>query len=173
MNHPSLRPLQIVIEQAERQRDEARSRRSRADAALQAAEQQQRQLADYQRESEARWLAQFRQGAAITLVQVQHDFVGRLQGAVAMQAQQVERLRRECERVAAAHVVAEQKLAAVRKLADQRAQVLLLGALRREQKQMDELAARAGQRPRAEAMAAATDPSDDGWPADDDPAAAW
>jgi flagellar FliJ protein len=169
MNHPSLRPLHILVEQAERQRDEALARRGRADAALQAAEQQQRQLGDYQQESEARWLAQFRQGAAITLVQAYHDFVGRLQGAVELQAQQVERLRRECERVAAAHVAAEQKLAAIRKLRDQRAQTLLLGALRREQKQMDELAARAGQRPRNEAMA--MDPSDEGWPVDDRAAA--
>lgn len=167
MNHPSLRPLHILVEQAERQRDEALARRGRADAALQAAEQQQRQLADYEQESAARWLAQFREGAAITLVQVHHDFVGRLQGAVAMQAQQVERLRREAERVAAAHVAAEQKLAAIRKLLDQRRQTLLAAALRREQKQMDELAARAGQHPRVEAMAAAADLADDGWPADD------
>lgn len=170
MNHPSLRPLHLLIEQAERQRDEALARRGRADAALQAAEQQQRQLADYQQESQARWLAQFRQGAAITLVQVHHDFVDRLQGAVAMQAQQVERLRRETERVAAAHVAAEQKLAAIRKLLDQRSQTLLAAALRREQRQMDELAARAGQRPRAEAMAALADVRDDGWPPDDGPA---
>jgi len=165
MNHPSLRPLLLVVEQAERLRDEALARRGRADAALQAAEQQQRQLGEYQRESEARWLAQFRQGAAITLVQAYHDFVGRLQGAVAMQAQQVERLRRESERVAAAHVVTEQKLAAIRKLLDQRRQALLAAAQRREQKQMDELAARAGQRPRAEASAAEL--ADEGWPADE------
>lgn len=167
MDHPSLRPLQILIEQAERQRDEALARRGRADAAVQAAEQQQRQLADYQQDSQARWLAQFREGAAITLVQVHHDFVGRLQSAVELQAQQVERLRREGERVAAAHVAAEQKLAAIRKLLDQRRQSLLFAALRREQRQMDELAARAGQRPRAEAMAAAVDSSDDGWTPDD------
>lgn len=167
MNHPSLRPLLILIEQAERQRDEARARRSRADAALQAAEQQQSQLGDYRQESEVRWLAQFREGAAITLLQTFHEFSARLQSAVEMQAQQVERQHRECERAAAVHVAAEQKLAAIRKLFDQRAQSLLLGALRREQKQMDELAARAGQRPRAEAMAAVAESSDDGWPADD------
>lgn len=150
MNHPSLQPLQLLLEQAERERDEARARQGRAEAALAGAERQQQQLSDYRQECEARWTEQFRQGAAVTLLQCYHDFVGRLHGAVDQQAQQIQRLRQERERVAAATLAAELRVAAVRKLIERRRQTLLSAVAKREQKQMDEMAARAGQRRQAE-----------------------
>lgn len=148
--HSSLRPLMVLLDQAERERDQALAGQNRAEAALLAARRQQQQLADYRQECETRWTEQFRQGVAMTLLQCYHDFVGRLHGAVDQQAQQIERLCQERERAGAVTLAAELRLAAVRKLLERRSQALLRSANAREQKQMDEMAARAGWQRRPE-----------------------
>lgn len=160
MNHPSLQPLQLLLEQAERERDEARARQGRAEATLAGAERQQQQLSDYRQECETRWTEQFRQGAAVTLLQCYHEFVGRLHGAVDQQAQQIQRLGQERERAAGQTLAAELRVAAVRKLIERRSQALLSAAAHREQKQMDEMAARAGQRRLTELAGAETGQGD-------------
>lgn len=142
MTHPTLRPLMVLLEQAERERDQALAGQSRAEAALDAARQQQQQLGDYRQECETRWTQQFRQGVAMTLVQCYHDFIGRVHGAVDLQAQQIDRLQQERDRASAETLAAETRVAAVRKLLERRSEALLRSAQQREQKQMDELAAR-------------------------------
>lgn len=144
MTHPSLQPLMILLEQAEGERDNALASQNRALAAVEAAERQQQQLSDYRQECENRWTQQFRQGVAMTLLQCYHEFVGRLHGAVDLQGQQIERLRQEGERARAATLAAELRVAAVQKLLERRSAALLRSAAQREQKQMDEMAARAG-----------------------------
>lgn len=151
MIHPSLRPLMVLLDQAERERDQALAAQNRAESALAGAKRQQQQLADYRQESDARWTQQFQQGVAMTLLQCYHDFAGRLQGAVDQQVKQIERLHLERERAGEVTLAAELRLAAVKKLLERRGQALLRSASQREQKQMDELAARAGwQQRRAE-----------------------
>lgn len=146
MIHSSLQPLLLLLEHAQEQRDQALAGRQQADAQLLQGRQQKSQLDDYQRDCETRWRNEFRQGVAVPLLQCYHGFVERLDGAVQMQQQQVLRLQRDCESAAAALMAAELKLASVRKLLERRQKALAHQAERAEQKQMDEMAARAGQR---------------------------
>jgi flagellar FliJ protein len=145
MAHSSLRPLLLLLEHAQEQRDQALAQRQRADAQLLQARQQQAQLDDYRRDCDARWQGEFRQGVAVSLLQCYHEFAGRLQTAMQMQEQQVGRLEQEGASAGAALMAAELKLASVRKLLERRQLALSQRAERAEQKQMDEMAARAGQ----------------------------
>ncbi len=141
--HPSLQPLVVLLEQAERDRDDALARQQKVDQQLGAARTQEGALRDYRNEYQNRWGQQFRQGVTMTLMSCYHEFVGRLHGAVDMQGQQVERLGRERERVAAEVLAAELRVASVKKLIERRESALVRNAERRSQKQMDELATRA------------------------------
>lgn len=143
MNHPTLQPLRILLEQAESERDAALQRQRKVERSLAAAEQQAEQLHQYRAEYEGRWSQQLKRGMAITLVQVYQDFVGRLHGAVDQQGQQVERLRSELARCMADTVAAELRVASVGKLIGRRESALMRSAAQREQKQFDELASRA------------------------------
>ncbi len=141
----SLQPLLLLLEHAQQQRDQALARRQRADAQRLQAQQQQTQLEDYRRDCEERWQGQCRQGVDMALLQCYHGFVGRLHGAVDQQGLHIARLTQEAERAAAELMAAELRLASVRKLLERRQATQLHQALRAEQKQMDEMAARAGQ----------------------------
>jgi flagellar FliJ protein len=143
MTHPTLQPLQVLLEQAEQDRDEALARQVQAERALQAAQAQQAQLHDYRSEYENRWGSQFRQGVTMTLVQCYQDFVGRLHGAVDLQGQQVERAQHALERVRHETLAAELRVASVRKLMERREGALLRQSDRRDQKSQDEMASRA------------------------------
>ena len=145
MAHSSLRPLLLLLEHAQEQRDQALAQRQRADVQLMQGRQQQAQLDDYRRDCDARWQGEFRQGVAVTVLQGYHEFVGRLQTAMQMHEQQVARLEQDSGSAAAALMAAELKLASVRKLLERRQMALQQQAERAEQKQMDERAARAGQ----------------------------
>lgn len=146
MNHPSLRPLLLLLEHAESERDQVLARQRRADAAVLQAQNQQTQLRAYRDETQARWTGQMRSTAvSVTMLQCYRDFDERLHGAVEMQGLQVERLRAEQQRAQADTLAAELRVASVRKLLERRSHALLQAADRREQKQMDEMAARAGQ----------------------------
>lgn len=143
MIHPTLQPLVVLLEHAERDRDEALSRQVRAEQALIAAQAQQTQLNDYRSEYESRWGAQFRKGVTMTLMQCYQDFVGRLHGAVDLQGQQVQRLTHAFERARHETLAAELRTASVKKLIERREVALLQRADRRDQKAQDELASRA------------------------------
>lgn len=143
MNHPSLQPLQVLLEQAEHERDAALARQNQARQAHAAAQAQQTQLHDYRREYEHRWSAQFREGVTMTLMQCYQDFVARLHGAVDLQGEQVGRLAQVLERHRAETLAAEMRVASVRKLIERRQLALLLGDERRAQKTQDEQASRA------------------------------
>lgn len=143
MSHPSLQPLFVLLEQAERDRDEALSRQRRAQDQLEAARAQESSLREYRSDYQDRWGQQFRQGVAMTLVHCYHDFVGRLHGAVDHQEQQVERLSRDGERARAEVLAAELRVASVRKLIERREMTMVRSAERRDQKGQDEMASRA------------------------------
>ncbi len=154
MTHPSLQPLFVLLEQAERDRDDALSRQRRAQDQLSAARAQESSLRAYRHEYQERWGQQFRQGETMTLVHCYHDFVGRLHGAVDHQGQQVERLARDGERAQAEVLAAELRVASVRKLIERRETAMARSAERRDQKGQDEMASRAAwQRLQTERMA--------------------
>lgn len=143
MTHSTLQPLQVLLEQAERERDDALSAQRRVEASLSAAVDQQDQLAAYRSDYEQRWGAQLRGGVTMTLMQCYQEFRGRLVGAVDLQGQQVDRLQTQLDAARTATLAAEVRVAAVRKLIERRSQAIWLRGERREQKQQDEFASRA------------------------------
>ncbi|MEY4753368.1 MAG: hypothetical protein RJA44_1043 [Pseudomonadota bacterium] len=143
MNHSSLHNLQMLLEHAERARDEALARLLRAEAAARQAEQQARHLHDYRDECDQRWNGQFRRvGTAITLVQCYQQFAGRLDTAVGMQNQQMQRLQADTERQRAEVQHCELRVASVRKLIERRSRQISLDLERQDQKLTDERASR-------------------------------
>jgi flagellar FliJ protein len=143
MTHPTLQPLVVLLEQAERDRDEALARQRRVESALTSAEVQAEQLVAYRADCEGRWGPQFRKGVTMTLLQVYHEFAGRLHGAVGQQGQQIERLRADLARCLADTVAAELRVASVNKLIERREAAMNRTVAQREQKQTDEYASRA------------------------------
>lgn len=143
MAHSStLQPLLVLLEHAERQRDDALTAQRKVEAGLTAALAQQQQLSDYRSEYEQRWTAQFRTGVTMVLMQCYQEFLGRLRGAVDMQGHQVARLRLELDHARSATMAAEVRVASVRKLIERRETAHTRNTERREQKQQDEFASR-------------------------------
>jgi flagellar FliJ protein len=139
----SLHALTLLLEQAERSRDEALARQQQAEDRLRAAEGQASQLSDYRGQTERRWSAQFREGATVTLLHCYQGFIGRLHGAEDQQAGVVERTREDLERCRAETLAEEQRVFAVRKLIERRQLALRQRADRQEQKLFDEMGTRA------------------------------
>ncbi|MBI3157174.1 MAG: flagellar export protein FliJ [Burkholderiales bacterium] len=138
----ALRPLQAVLEIAERERDRARDALLRAEAAEDAARHQDELLARYARELDQRWGA--RAGAAGSPAQLQHahDFGRRIDDARAQQRAQRVQLGERVERARAQWRSCEQRLAALRKLVERRLLALAADESRRAQRLSDESALR-------------------------------
>lgn len=145
----SIVALQALREQAERGRDQALMQLEQARRALDRTEQQAAQLSGYRHETQQRWQAQFRSGAAITLVHCYHDFVSRLHGAEVHSASGVQSARARMEAAQADLRDAELRLASVERLIERREDALGHGLRQREQRQLDEAAARASLRLRS------------------------
>ncbi|MEY2653796.1 MAG: hypothetical protein RLZZ524_824 [Pseudomonadota bacterium] len=143
MTHPTLQPLFVLLEQAERTRDDIAAEQARAEQAHAAAQAQQAQLHGYRQDYQQRWQQQFAHGVAIALANCYHDFAGRLDGVVAMQAEQVQRAAQVLEQLRERRLAAEVRVASVRKLIERREALMRAQGERREQKGADELASRA------------------------------
>jgi flagellar FliJ protein len=143
MQHPSVQPLNVLLEQAERERDEAMAQQQRADAVLRGAEQQVEQLLAYRGDCERRWSERSRAGTTPTLMHCHLGFMSRLQHAVDMQGDVVRRARAEVERCRKELLAQELRVASVRKLIERREAALAQHADRVEQKMFDEIASRA------------------------------
>lgn len=139
----TLAPLRLLLELAERQRDEAIGVHRRAQAAHRAAIEQAQQLEQYRLDYEQRWQSQFRTQVAIELLQRYQDFKARLTLAVDQQHRAVDHAAVPVERAMVALQAIELRCASVRKLIDRRLLEERLAADRRDQKQTDEAAARA------------------------------
>jgi flagellar FliJ protein len=137
-----LQPLIALLAQTERQRDLALADQVKAQAASEAAQAQADQLLAYRREYEVRWRAQFCQEGRIELVRCYQGFVERLTQAVDQQARAAQMARMQLERATTIVREHELKLAAVRKVVDQRLADSRRDSERGEQKQTDELAGR-------------------------------
>lgn len=143
MTHPTLQPLMILLEHAERDRDEALVRQREAQAVLDAARSQAQQIEAYRDETQGRWSHQFRSGVTVSLMHCYHDFVNRLHGAVDQQSERIERLEADTSRCQDDVLAAELRVASVRKLIERREAVLARSGQRAERRAEDEFASRA------------------------------
>jgi flagellar protein FliJ len=135
--------LHLLLQQAERARDEAVMRQQQAERQLRAAQSQGEQLSAYRGDCEQRWTQRFRQGSGIDIVQCYQGFIQRLHGAVAMQDDVMQRAAVQLERARAQTVKEELRVASIRALVERREAAARLAHERREQKMQDDMAARA------------------------------
>jgi flagellar FliJ protein len=142
MNH-DLQPLMALLGQTESERDAALALQQRAQAELQAAQAQAEQLVQYRREYEQRWGERFSSAGHIELVHSYHGFMTRLTQAVEHQRRAAAQASTALDRACAVLVEQEMRVASVRKLIERRVQEMQRHTERREQGQLDELAARA------------------------------
>ena len=138
-----LQPLMALLGQTESERDSALASHQRARSAHQAAVAQASQLVEYRREYEQRWGERFSSAGHIELVQSYHGFMARLTQAVDHQQRVADQASGQLDRAGSALVEQEMRVASVRKLIERRVQELQRHSERREQNQLDELAARA------------------------------
>lgn len=139
---PSSHPLQLLVQQAQQQRDQAQSALRRAAEAAAQAQQQNEQLRSYRDDYQRRWSAQFHQGATMEILQCYRSFMQRLDQAVTMQARQADLATARQAQARTDLIESERRVAAVRKLLERRAAEHTQLQRRREQKHSDELAQR-------------------------------
>lgn len=142
MTHDTLQPLLMLLEQLERERDQALSAEQQARQALDAARAQGEKLQQYRREYEARWRLQTRQGQSMEVVQYYQNFMQQLQRAEQFQHERIAGAKKTADKVRAALLALQLRVASVRKLIDRRQQDAARAAQRLEQKVTDEQAAR-------------------------------
>jgi flagellar FliJ protein len=138
----NLQPLIALLAQTERQRDLALADQLKAQSTSAAAQTQAEQLLDYRRDYEQRWSAQFCREGRIELVRCYQGFIERLSQAVDQQARSAQLAKVQLERATTVVREHEVKLAAVRKVVEQRLAESQREHDRIDQKQTDELAAR-------------------------------
>lgn len=145
--NPSIDPLMALLGQAERERDDALGDTRRAAEAFQAAQAQAEQLVAYRSEYEARFREQFSRNGSVSILQCYQGFSARLGQAIDQQQQVALHAERRVEVAREALRNQEVRVASVRKLLERRLQELRQSAERRDQKQTDEVAARAAWAP--------------------------
>ncbi len=142
----NVQTLQIILEQAERERDAALVAVQQAQARLQAAQAQASDLAQYQGEYQARWQTQFRAGSGIETVHAYQGFGNRLTDAIDKQGQLTGVLEARLHAARAALAERETRVASMRKLIERRVHEAQLRVNKLEQKASDEFGQRMGRR---------------------------
>ena len=141
--HDDLKPLALLLAQAERQRDEALAEQFRAEALRRAAQAQAEQLVAYRRDYERRWSAEFCRDGKIELVRCYQGFMQRLTQAVEQQERVAAHATVQTERAEAIARGHEIRAAGLRKLVERRLREGEIAAARHEQKESDDRAVRA------------------------------
>lgn len=136
-----LSALIVAVEIASRKRDEARHALQEALAVQQAAQAQLHQLQDYARETEQRWGMQADTRVQPEVMYHHYQFMDRLGHAAGLQASVVGDQAARVENARRGLMEAEQRLASLRKVVEQRRRELEQAQARMEQKQTDERAA--------------------------------
>lgn len=136
--------LMLLLEHAERERDEAQQALQRAQNELVSAQAQMEQIVGYRRDYEQRYAAQFRQGGAIEVVRHYQSFMQRMNQAVDHQTLVVRQQEQRLPEARALLQERELKVASIRKLIERREDDARRRQDRRDQKATDEAAARAG-----------------------------
>ncbi len=137
----NLSALQVAVDAATRQRDDARRLLQQMQRARDAAQGQLVQIESYAREIEARWGMQ--EGTVMLPERLFHlyQFLGRLEHAAGLQKTVLQDHDQRVASAAQALLHAELRLTSLRKVLERRAQELALRQMRQDQKQTDERAA--------------------------------
>lgn len=153
--------LQLLLEQAERERDSALGRLRQAEQTLQLSEVQAAQLADYREDYRRRAPAINGRGAHIELVRCHHGFMQRLDQAIEQQRGTLQHHRQTATSLRETLLECEMRVAAMRKLQQQRATESARRAARQEQRHTDEAALRVALRRHSAAAPDAPGAADD------------
>ncbi len=135
------RDLAVLMELAQRRRDDAVQALAAVRREQQTAQSQMAQLQAYTREADARWLQRASGGVTPTLLATQRQFVARLEEAIAFQTDVLQRLQERVARAEAQVQHAERALATLQRIQQRRLQRWLEQQRRAEQKATDEMAA--------------------------------
>ena len=138
----AIQPLLLVLEAAEKARDEALSMLEGGQRQYDAARQQAQSLNDWRRDYQQRWQKQFQQSGGMEIMRCYQDFMRRLSDAQIEQDRRVEQARHAMERCRLELIERERRVAAVSQLIDRRHLEQRRVEQRQEQKATDEIAAR-------------------------------
>lgn len=138
----SLKTLLLAVELASRQRDAANQVLAETQQVLVQAQQQMLQLQTYARETEVRWELQGQQSTTPELMTHHYQFMDRLSQAMDMQGSVIREQEGRVAQARAVLVQADQRLASFRKVCDRRRADLARDQSRKEQREVDEMAAR-------------------------------
>ena len=137
-----MQSLLMVLESAEKERDEALRALEAARQSHESARQQAQSLHDWRQDYQRRWQAQFKQSGGVEIVRCYQDFIQRLADAVTEQDRRVDLADQQVARARALLIERERRVAAVSQLIDRRQAELMHKQARQEQKATDEMAAR-------------------------------
>lgn len=134
--------LRTLLEREQKRRDDQMAVVRNAVANAEAQQQQADGLSGYRTEYCQKWSAQFQRAATIEILRSYHGFLSRLDQAITQQQSVVEHARRMVEVQRQRLVEREVRVATVERLIQRREAMLAKIADRRDQKNLDEMAAR-------------------------------
>ena len=137
-----LQLLQMLLERECKRRDEVQSILRSAHANLDAQRQQADGLKTYRSEYCAKWSANFQQAAQMEILRSYHGFLARLDQAITQQANVVAHAQRAVDAAKQRLLEKEIRVKTVERLIERRKALLARIVDRREQKNLDEMAAR-------------------------------
>jgi len=138
----ALHTLQVLLEQAEAERDQAQRALAEMLARARAAQTQADSLLQYRTEYEQRWGTEFANGGSVQILQCYQNFSGRLEEAITSQGQRAQQADQRVDGARARLAALEMRVASVTKLIERRRAEIERIAARQEQKFGDELSAR-------------------------------
>ena len=136
--------LKTLLEREHKRRDEQMAAVRAAVANAEAQQQQADGLSTYRGEYCQKWSAQFRQAATMEILRSYHGFLSRLDQAITQQQSVLEHAQRMVQVQRQRLVEREIRVATVERLIKRREALLAKIADRRDQKNLDEMAQRAG-----------------------------
>ncbi|NBX20778.1 MAG: flagellar export protein FliJ [Betaproteobacteria bacterium] len=142
--------LLLAISLAERKRDEVIRALAQSQQNVQAAIGQLDQLRSYAGDTDQRWVSTGSVGLSVELIKHHYQFSGRLQQAISMQDGVIANLQRQVEGVKQQLQLAESRLSGLNSVLKKRRAEAERIAQRRDQAQMDEMAAQLFARTRAQ-----------------------
>ena len=134
--------LRTLLEREQKRRDDQMAVVRNTVANAEAQQQQADGLSTYRTEYCQKWSAQFQQAATIEILRSYHGFLSRLDQAITQQQSVVEHAQRMVEVQRQRLVEREIRVATVERLIQRREAMLAKVADRRDQKNLDEMAAR-------------------------------
>lgn len=133
--------LQVAIDLATRQRDDAGQALAQAVRRFEHAQLQMEQLRSYAADTSLRWSVASQASATPQIVGHYYQFMERLDQTIEMQHGAITELQRQCEAARRVLLAAEVRMAGLNRLLDKRRAELARAQDQRDQRQADELAA--------------------------------